>query len=259
MNVTITIPTLLKKHTDGLGAVTMNVATVRDILDELIRRFPGLHEHIYDANGQLQRYLNVFVNGLDVRFIDSVDTALAEGDDVQLVPAIAGGLGDDSEMKIKGQKGNGHRQHEVKTDEVLNTARYARQIVLDGMGVVGQRRLAAVVCLLHGDPSLVEPAASYLRAAGVGSVTVEADGHTASGGGSCTVRGSGSGSLSESRTVRAIASRDSISAGKGALAPASPLASETTLEAAGLMLAIESLKAVVGIPSVDSWIVKTGS
>jgi len=89
--VQVKIPTPLRKYTAGAGGVEADGATVGALVDDLERRYPGLKERICDEAGQVRRFVNIFVNGEDIRFLGHLDTALKPGDELSIVPAIAGG------------------------------------------------------------------------------------------------------------------------------------------------------------------------
>lgn len=89
--IPVVLPSLFMKFTGGVSRLEIEAATVREMLDALIALHPELRGQIFAADGGQQRFLNIFVNGLDVRFIDGMNSTLAAGDEVQLVPAIAGG------------------------------------------------------------------------------------------------------------------------------------------------------------------------
>ncbi len=88
---TVRIPTSLRKLTQGREEVTAAGATVRDLLTDLEKQHPGLRTRICDDAGALRRFVNVFVRDEDVRFLQNLDTPVKEGDEVSIVPAIAGG------------------------------------------------------------------------------------------------------------------------------------------------------------------------
>ncbi len=92
MPVTVRIPTPLRKFTAGQEAVAIDAANVRSLLDALEAAHPGIRERLCDPEGKVRRFVNIFVNGEDIRFASSLDTSLASGDDVSIVPAIAGGV-----------------------------------------------------------------------------------------------------------------------------------------------------------------------
>lgn len=88
---TIRIPTPLRKLTNNQEEVTASGATLGAILDELNKTYPGLGERIVDENGTIRRFVNIFVNDEDVRFLQEKETPVKEADVVSIVPAIAGG------------------------------------------------------------------------------------------------------------------------------------------------------------------------
>ena len=92
MNVRVRVPTPLRKFTQGSDEVDANGATVSAMLDDLEQNHPGIKERIMDENGKVRRFVNVYVNGDDIRFLKNVDTALKDGDSISIVPAIAGGM-----------------------------------------------------------------------------------------------------------------------------------------------------------------------
>ena len=89
--VQVRIPTPLRKHTGGAEAVDAEGATVTALVADLDRRYPGIKDRICDESGQVRRFVNIFVNGEDIRFLKHLDTTLKQGDEVSIVPAIAGG------------------------------------------------------------------------------------------------------------------------------------------------------------------------
>ena len=88
---TVRIPTPLRKLTNNQEEVTASGATLGAVLDELNAAFPGLGERIVDENGVIRRFVNIFVNDEDVRFLQEKETPVKEADVVSIVPAIAGG------------------------------------------------------------------------------------------------------------------------------------------------------------------------
>jgi molybdopterin synthase sulfur carrier subunit len=89
--VQVRVPTPLRKYTQGAGAVEAEGETVAALVDDLDRRYPGLKERICDETGQVRRFVNIFVNGEDIRFLTHLATPLKAGDELSIVPAIAGG------------------------------------------------------------------------------------------------------------------------------------------------------------------------
>jgi molybdopterin synthase sulfur carrier subunit len=91
MAVTVRVPTQLRQLTQGDGEVTVEAATVGDALRALDVAYPGFGERIFDENGALRRFVNVFLADEDVRFLEGIDTPVTEGQVLSIVPAVAGG------------------------------------------------------------------------------------------------------------------------------------------------------------------------
>ena len=87
----VRIPTPLRKMTNNEEIVEVNAATIGDAIVELQSRYPGIKERLVDDNGEVRRFVNVYVNEEDIRFLDNQKTKLKEGDEVSIIPAIAGG------------------------------------------------------------------------------------------------------------------------------------------------------------------------
>ncbi len=89
--VKVRIPTPLRKLTGGKGEVEAEGKTVADLIEDLENRYPGIKERLMDESGNLRRFINIYVNEEDIRFMQGKDTSLSDGDEVSIVPAIAGG------------------------------------------------------------------------------------------------------------------------------------------------------------------------
>jgi molybdopterin synthase sulfur carrier subunit len=90
-SILVRIPTPLRRLTRGQGEVTAEGRTVQELLETLERQFPGVKERLYDEAGQLRRFVNIYINDEDIRFAQGLETTLKKGDEVSIVPAIAGG------------------------------------------------------------------------------------------------------------------------------------------------------------------------
>ena len=88
---TIRIPTPLRKYTEGNQEVTVSGANVRELLDNLNGSHAGIGERIRDAKGEVRRFVNIFVGDEDIRFLEGLDTPVKDGDEISIIPAIAGG------------------------------------------------------------------------------------------------------------------------------------------------------------------------
>lgn len=91
MAIRVRVPTPLRKFTNGADEVNAQGNSVRAIVDDLEKKFPGIKDRICDDSGKIRRFVNVYVNGDDIRFLQNMETALKEGDNISIVPAIAGG------------------------------------------------------------------------------------------------------------------------------------------------------------------------
>jgi len=91
MSVTVRVPTQLRELTGGAAEVDAEGATVADVLKDLEAKHAGFSERLFDEKGELRRFVNVFVADEDIRFLDGVDTDVADGSTVSIVPAVAGG------------------------------------------------------------------------------------------------------------------------------------------------------------------------
>jgi len=93
MPITVRIPTPLRSLTAGKDAVQAKAATVRELLETLDRAHAGLKGRLCEPTGEVRRFVNLYVNNEDIRFLKALDTPLKDGDEVSVVPAIAGGRG----------------------------------------------------------------------------------------------------------------------------------------------------------------------
>ena len=91
MSITVRIPTQLRQLTGGQGEVLVEAATVGEALRALDSTNPGFGERIFDDEGALRRFVNIFLADEDVRFLEGVDTPVADGAVISIVPAVAGG------------------------------------------------------------------------------------------------------------------------------------------------------------------------
>jgi len=92
MPVKVRIPAPLRKLTQDQPVVDISGSTVDEVLGNLEKAYPGLKERLYDESGQIRRFINIFVNGEDIRFKDGPKTKVQEGAEVSIIPAIAGGV-----------------------------------------------------------------------------------------------------------------------------------------------------------------------
>ncbi len=91
MSMHVRIPTPLRRFTGGAEEVSADGVTVAALVEDLERNHPGLKERICDEGGKVRRFVNIFVNGDDIRFLNNLETVIKAEDEVSIVPAIAGG------------------------------------------------------------------------------------------------------------------------------------------------------------------------
>lgn len=91
MSIEVRVPTVLRTYTDGAKAVDASGETLGELIDDLESRHVGLKSRLVADDGGLARFVNVYVNDEDARFLDGIDTRLADGDTVAVLPAVAGG------------------------------------------------------------------------------------------------------------------------------------------------------------------------
>ena len=91
MPVTVRIPTPLRRMTNGQDKVEMEESNLSTMIESMEASYPGIKERLIDENGELRYFVNIYLNGEDVRFLDGLETSTAAGDEISIVPAVAGG------------------------------------------------------------------------------------------------------------------------------------------------------------------------
>jgi len=91
MAVEIKLPTVLRVQADGQASVSIEGATVGDVFNTLVKQYPGLRGNLLDDSGSLHKFVNVYKDDDDIRYLDGLDTKLADGDVLSILPAVAGG------------------------------------------------------------------------------------------------------------------------------------------------------------------------
>src|ERR1700716_2109274 len=161
----ILIPTPLRPYTDKQDAVDAAGTTVGELLADLTRRHSGLKAHLYNEQGKLRSFVNVYVNDEDIRYLQKEQTPVAASDTVSIIPSVAGGV----ETTIdRGVRLQADRDLPTLTNDEVK--RYSRHLIMPEVGVDGQRKLKAAKVLCIGAGGLGSPVAMYLAAAGVGTI-----------------------------------------------------------------------------------------
>lgn len=91
MAIKVRIPTPLQKLTNNKDVVECDAANIKDLVDKLDKEYPGLKDRMCDEKGKIRRFLNIYVNDEDIRFLKMDQTPLVDGDEISIIPAIAGG------------------------------------------------------------------------------------------------------------------------------------------------------------------------
>jgi molybdopterin/thiamine biosynthesis adenylyltransferase/rhodanese-related sulfurtransferase/molybdopterin converting factor small subunit len=167
MPVKIHIPTPLRPYTDRLDVVEIDGTTVDELLENLTKRFAALRQHLFNEEGRLRSFVNIYVNDEDIRYLQKDQTPLKSGDTVSIIPSVAGGS--EAAVVAPTQASTTRELPPLSADEVR---RYSRHLILPEVGMEGQRRLKAAKVLCIGAGGLGSPAAMYLAAAGVGTLGI---------------------------------------------------------------------------------------
>ena len=91
MSIAVKIPTILRTYTGGVSDVTVSGATLSEALTDLDAQYPGIGARVLDDQGKLRRFVNVYVNDDDVRFLENLSTPTPDGANISIIPAVAGG------------------------------------------------------------------------------------------------------------------------------------------------------------------------
>jgi adenylyltransferase/sulfurtransferase len=166
MAVRLLVPTALQRYTANQDEIEVPASTVDDALAQLSEKHPDIRKHLFNEQGQLRQYVNIYVGSEDMRTLQGGQTALKDGDEVTIVPSIAGGT-DLAERPTT--NANTDQLPQLDKDEML---RYSRHIIMPEVGVEGQRKLKAAKVLCIGAGGLGAPLAMYLAAAGVGTIGI---------------------------------------------------------------------------------------
>ena len=143
------IPSPLQRFTNGQSSIEVSGKNVRDILYELFRVYPDIKGHLVDDDGSLRNFVNIFIDGEDIRQRGGMDAEVADGSDVRIIPSIAGGSANLSPKEF---------------------IRYSRHLSLPEVGIEGQKNIKSSKVLVVGAGGLGSPVSLYLSAAGVGTI-----------------------------------------------------------------------------------------
>src|ERR1700690_2914358 len=155
----ILIPTPLRQFADKKDSVQLAGSTVGEVLKSLTSEYADLRRHLYNDEGKLRSFVNVYVNDEDIRYLNKEATPLNDGDTVSIVPSIAGGSA--------GVAAPPAPPATLSKDEIL---RYSRHLIMPEVGMEGQLKLKSAKVALIGTGGLGAPLCLYLAAAGIGRI-----------------------------------------------------------------------------------------
>jgi len=154
----ILIPTALRQFTEQSDSVDVTGATVREALDQLTVRYPNIKKNLFNDQGKLRSFVNVYVNDEDIRYLDKDGTKLTGSETISIVPSVAGGAAAVADAAPA-----------LSNEEV---ARYSRHLILPEVGMEGQTKLKRASVAMIGAGGLGAPLGLYLAAAGVGRIGI---------------------------------------------------------------------------------------
>lgn len=160
MSVTVLIPTTLRSFTNRRSEIELEGNNVREVIQALADEYPETKKAIFEEDGTPRAFINIFVGDSNIKGLQGFDTPVKDGDEIMLIPAIAGGRAEDSVISED-------RKESLTNDEIT---RYSRHLLLREVGVKGQKKLKAAKVLIVGLGGLGAPLAQYLAAAGVGTI-----------------------------------------------------------------------------------------
>ena len=161
MAVSVYIPTPFRRITANREYVEAEGTNVAEVLDGLTERFPGFDMLVYDEHREVPAHINIYVNNQEIHELEGTATALGDGDQVAVIPALAGGADSNG--------GAAAPSAALTPDEAM---RYSRHIIMGQVGSIGQRQLRNSKVLVVGAGGLGSPVAIYLALAGVGTIGI---------------------------------------------------------------------------------------
>ena len=164
------IPTPLRKLTKGQQEVPADGKTVGEILKNLESRYPGIKERICDEAGGLRRFVNIYINEEDIRFLKNLESSVKDGDEISIVPAIAGGAGKDIKKKV-------YLTFPSKQcrEPLIYLAGHKFKIVTNIRGANISDEIGIVALEMEGAAAEIEKAMKYFQSKGLKVEPIEMD------------------------------------------------------------------------------------
>ncbi len=159
MAVSVYIPTPFRKMTGNRQSIKADGANVAEVLADVDKQYPGFRQLVFGAGNEIPAHINIYVNKQEISSLQGTDTKVSDGDEVAIIPAMAGGSGDEPRRVVG-----------ALTHEQVN--RYSRHIIMPQVGPAGQRKIMEASVLIIGAGGLGSPIAVYLALAGVGKIGI---------------------------------------------------------------------------------------
>ncbi|RLT28078.1 MAG: molybdopterin-synthase adenylyltransferase MoeB [Chloroflexi bacterium] len=163
MSVSVYIPSPFRYLTQNREHITVDGANVSEVLDAVNDRYPGFDNLVYGADREVPAHINIYVNNHEIHELGGTGTPVADGDQVAVIPALAGGADDGASSGITPSS------VALTPEEAM---RYSRHIIMNQVGSIGQRKLRSAKVLIIGAGGLGSPVAIYLALAGVGTIGI---------------------------------------------------------------------------------------
>jgi len=155
----IAIPTALRQFAGGQATYEVSAQNVGQALSQLTAEYPDLGKHLFNDEGNLRSFVNIYFDEEDIRYLDGLETPLQDGSELTIVPSIAGGA----------TTADPHTTQSLSSDEIM---RYSRHLIMPEVALAGQEKLKAASVLLIGAGGLGSPLGLYLAAAGIGKIGI---------------------------------------------------------------------------------------
>jgi adenylyltransferase/sulfurtransferase len=174
MATKILIPTPLRPYTDKRDSVEADGKTVGELLADLTKKHAGLKAHLFNDQGKLRSFVNIYLNDDDIRYLQKEETQVSPGDTLSIIPSVAGGTETTLDRSVRRPPDAATEPDSTELPQLTNDEikRYSRHLIMPEVGMDGQRKLKAGSVLCIGAGGLGSPAAMYLAAAGVGRIGI---------------------------------------------------------------------------------------